>query len=75
MTHTSTEQAEALRDGEFSLHQERAATEAELRSLHARVQELTEQLRKEVQHSAGLRHALEQAEDNIKYLKQPMVGE
>lgn len=46
MTHTSTEQpealrlADALRDGQYSLYQERAATEAELRRLHARVQEL-----------------------------------
>jgi hypothetical protein len=46
MTHTSTEQpealrlADALRDGKYSLYQERNATEAELRRLHARVQEL-----------------------------------
>jgi|GEM_PF-4637133 len=46
MTHTSTEQpealrlADALRDGQYSLYQERAATEAELRRLHALVQEL-----------------------------------
>lgn len=50
MTHTSTEQpealrlADALRDGQYSLYQERAATEAELRRLHARVQELEAEL-------------------------------
>lgn len=32
--------ADALRDGQYSLYQERAATEAELRRLHARVEEL-----------------------------------
>lgn len=32
--------ADALRDGQYSLYQERSATEAELRRLHARVQEL-----------------------------------
>lgn len=32
--------ADALRDGNYSLYQEHAATEAELRRLHARVQEL-----------------------------------
>jgi hypothetical protein len=32
--------ADALRNGEYSLYQERNATEAELRRLHARVQEL-----------------------------------
>lgn len=46
MTHTSTEQpealrlADALRDGQYAIYQERAATEAELRRLHALVQEL-----------------------------------
>ncbi len=49
MTHTSIGQpealrlADALRDGEYSLYQERAATEAELRRLHARVQELADE--------------------------------
>lgn len=58
MTHTSTEQpealrlADALRDGEYSLYQERAATEAELRRLHARAQEL-EAERDEADRRAG----------------------
>lgn len=62
MTHTSTEQpealrlADALRDGEYSLYQERAATEAELRRLHARVQELEAQVQRaaEVERAAIL---------------------
>jgi hypothetical protein len=58
MTHTSTEQpealrlADALRDGQYSLYQERAATEAELRRLHARAQEL-EAERDEADRRAG----------------------
>ncbi|WP_284335392.1 hypothetical protein [Comamonas sp. NoAH] len=62
MTHTSTEQPEALRLSSLALDNkrgilsfsERVEIASQLKRLHARVQELEGMLRKEVQHSAGL---------------------
>lgn len=74
MTHASTGQpealrlADALRDGQYSLYQERAATEAELRRLHARVQEL-ERWQEDVRSNSPLLAELQRAKDRVHELE------